>query len=391
LIDYDPFSDEALDDPNSVYKRLRAESPVHFVEKYDSWALTLFEDIWELSMDNEHFTAVKGTSSPYLLTKVIPALPNLNHMDPPEQVALRTSMMHFFMPKRVKSLEGRIRGWVTECIDSFYDQGRGDIVADLAQVIAVKVTCEAAGFPESDADKMLGLVARFSARDEGVEGMTEDGVAAFGEILGYLSGLAAERRKYTGEIESPIDVLVRAKSGGEPLSDDIVGQHLLLLLIGGTDTFPKVMATALERLEAHPEQRAELAADSSLIPQALQECLRYDMPTQFLMRSVTKEYGLRGERLQPGHSIMFVYPSGTRDEREFEDPDRFDIHRANPRILTFGHGVHRCLGSHFAKMEGVLMLEEVMRRMPDYRIDHSGAKLLRTEFVRGYTNLPFEF
>lgn len=391
MVDYDPFSDAALDDPNSVYRRLRAESPVHFLQKYDAWALTLFEDIWKLSMDNEHFTALKGTSSPYLLTKVIPPLPNLNHMDPPEQTKLRTAMMHFFMPRRVNSLEGRIRGWVTECIDAFYDAGRGDIVADLAQIVAVKVTCEAAGFPESDSKQMLDLVARFTAREEGVDGMTEDGVAAFGEILEYLAGLAAERRKYTGEIESPIDVLVRAESGGVPLSDEIVGQHLLLLLVGGTDTFPKVMATALTRLEKHPDQRAEIAADPSLIPRALQECLRYDMPTQFLMRSVSKEYGLRGKKLQPGHSIMFVYPSGNRDEREFEEPDRFDIHRANPRILTFGHGAHRCLGAHFAKMEGKIMLEEVMRRMPEYRIDHSGAKLLRTEFVRGHLELPFEF
>jgi len=391
VVDYDPFSDEALDDPNSIYRRLRAESPVHFLEKYDAWALTLFEDIWQLSMDNEHFTALKGTSSPYLLTRVIPPLPNLNHMDPPEQTKLRTAMMHFFMPRRVSSLEGRIRGWVTQCIDAFYDKGRGDIVVDLAQIIAVKVTCEAAGFPESDAEKMLDLVARFTAREEGVDGMTADGVAAFGEILEYLAGLAAERRKYTGEVESPIDVLVRAESGGAPLSDDIVGQHLLLLLVGGTDTFPKVMATALTRLEEHPDQRAELAADASLIPQALQECLRYDMPTQFLMRSVSRQCELRGKKLQPGHSIMFVYPSGNRDEREFEQPDRFDIRRDNPRILTFGHGAHRCLGAHFAKLEGKIMLEEVMRRMPEYRIDHSRAKLLRTEFVRGHLELPFEF
>lgn len=391
MVDYDPFSDEALDDPNSIYRRLRAESPVHFLEKYDAWALTLFEDIWQLSMDNEHFTALKGTSSPYLLTRVIPPLPNLNHMDPPEQTKLRTAMMHFFMPRRVSSLEGRIRGWVTQCIDAFYDKGRGDIVVDLAQIIAVKVTCEAAGFPESDAEKMLDLVARFTAREEGVDGMTADGVAAFGEILEYLAGLAAERRKYTGEVESPIDVLVRAESGGAPLSDDIVGQHLLLLLVGGTDTFPKVMATALTRLEEHPDQRAELAADASLIPQALQECLRYDMPTQFLMRSVSRQCELRGKKLQPGHSIMFVYPSGNRDEREFEQPDRFDIRRDNPRILTFGHGAHRCLGAHFAKLEGKIMLEEVMRRMPEYRIDHSRAKLLRTEFVRGHLELPFEF
>jgi cytochrome P450 len=391
VIDYDPFSDEALDDPNAIYKRLRAESPVHFVEKYESWALTLFEDIWSLSMDNEHFTATKGTSSPYLLTKAIPALPNLNHMDPPEQTQLRTAMMHFFMPRRVNALEDRIRGWVTDCIDAFYDKGRGDIVDDLAQIIAVKVTCEAAGFPEADADMMLDLVARFVAREEGVEGMTEDGIAAFGEILGYLAGLAAERRKYTGEIESPIDVLVRAESNGEPLSDDIVGQHLLLLLVGGTDTFPKVMSTALTRLEEHPDQRAQLVSDPRLIPQALQECLRFDMPTQFLMRTVSKEFELRGQKMQPGHSIMFVYPSGNRDERVFDDPDRFDIHRENARILSFGHGSHRCLGAHFAKLEGRIMLEEVLRRMPEYRIDHSSAKFLRTEFVRGHLQLPFEF
>ncbi len=100
MVEYDPFSDEALDDPNSIYKRLRAESPVHFLEKYDSWALTLFEDIWALSMDNESFTATKGTSSPYLLTRALPPLPNLNHLDPPEQSQLRTAMMHFFMPRR---------------------------------------------------------------------------------------------------------------------------------------------------------------------------------------------------------------------------------------------------------------------------------------------------
>ena len=227
MVTYDPFSDEALDDPHSIYERLRRESPVHFLEKYESWALARFEDIWNASMDNEHLSAVAGTSSPYLLTKALPAFPNLNHMDPPEQTALRSAMMHFFMPRRVRSLEGKIRGWVTDCIDSFIDKGRGDAVADLAQVVAVRVTCEAAGFPEADSEKMLDLVARFTAREEGVEGMTEDGVAAFTDMNIYLQGLASERRKYKGEPESPIDVLVRAESGGVPLSDEVVGNHSL--------------------------------------------------------------------------------------------------------------------------------------------------------------------
>ena len=391
MVTYDPFSDEALDDPHSIYKRLRTESPVHFLERYESWALARFEDIWNASMDNEHLSALDGTSSPYLLTKAIPAFPNLNHMDPPEQTVLRSAMMHYFMPRRVRSLEGKIRGWVTDCIDSFIDKGRADAVTDLGQVIAVRVTCEAAGFPEADSEKMLDLVARFTAREEGVEGMTEDGVAAFTDMNVYLQGLASERRKYKGEPESPIDVLVRAESGGVPLSNELVGNHLILLLVGGTDTFPKVMATSLIRLEEHRDQRAELVADPGLIPGALRECLRYDMPTQFLMRSVTKEFEIDGQTLAPGHTVMFLYPSGNRDEREFDDPDRFDIHRESPRILTFGHGAHRCLGAHFAEMEGKVMLEEVMRRLPNYSVDLANAKRMRTEFVQGYLELPIEF
>ena len=378
MLNYDPFSDEALDDPLAIYKRLRSESPVHFIEKYESWALARFQDIWDASMDNEHLTAVHGTSSPYLLTRAIPALPNLNHMDPPEQTQLRSAMMHYFMPRRVRSLEGKIRGWVTDCIDSFIDKGRADAVDDLAQVIAVRVTCEAAGFPEEDAEKMLHLVERFTAREEGVEGMTEDGIAAFTDMNIYLQGLARERRKYKGEPESPLDVLVRAESGGQPLSDEVVGNHLILLLVGGTDTFPKVMATSLIRLEEHNDQRAEVIANPGFIPGALHECLRYDMPTQFLMRSVKKEFELSGQRLLPGHTVMFLYPSGNRDEREFDDPDRFDIHRKSSRILSFGHGAHRCLGAHFALLEGKIMLEEVMRRLPNYSVDLSGAKRMQT-------------
>ena len=124
---------------------------------------------------------------------------------------------------------------------------------------------------------------------------------------------------------------------------------------------------------------------------ALRECLRYDMPTQFLMRSVDRRYEFRGKTLEPGQSVMFLYASGNRDPREFEDPDRFDIHRNPPRILTFGHGVHRCLGAHFAEMEGKVLLEEVLRRMPDYEVDEAGIVRERTEFIRGFSRLPIRF
>jgi cytochrome P450 len=391
VVSYDPFSEEVMRDPYPIYRRLRAESPVHYLEKYDAWALARFEDIWNASMDDAHLTATRGTSSQYLLTKTIPALPNLNHMDPPAHTRLRAAVAPYFMPRRVRSLEPRIRGFVTECIDAFSERGSADVVTELGQIVAVRVACLAVGFPESDSRYIVDLVKRFMSRAEGVVGMTPAGVAAFAEMQSYLTGLAYARRGWSGPPRDPIDVFLAAEVEGERLSDDVIGQHLILLLVGATETFPKAFSSAVLRLWQHPEQRAELVANPGLIPTALRECLRYDMPTQFLMRSVEADFELGGQTLRSGSSVMFLYPSGNRDEREFADPDRFDIHRNPPRILTFGHGIHRCLGANFAEMEGKVLLEELLRRMPRYEVDEAGIRRERTDFIHGMLNLPIRF
>jgi cytochrome P450 len=389
--DYDPYSERVLDDPYPFYRALREASPVHYLERWNTWALARFDDIWDASTDNDHFTAEQGTSTQYLLTKTIPPLPNLNHMDPPAHTRLRAALAPWFMPRRVRSLADTIRSYVGECIDAFIEAGRGDVIGDLGQIVAVRVATVAVGFPESDAAYIVDLVKRFLSREEGTVGMTETGVAAFEEMIGYLEGLAKARRSHTGSPENPIDVLLRAEVEGERLSDELVGQHLILLLVGATETFPKVFATSVLRLAEHPDQRAELARNPALIPRGLRECLRYDMPTQFLMRVVKAPVEIRGQRLEPGQPVMFLYPSGNRDEREFDDPDRFDIHRESPRILSFGHGTHRCLGAHFAEAEGRILLEELLGRIPDYDVRLDEARRDRTEFIRGYSALPIEF
>jgi cytochrome P450 len=387
MVEYDPFSQEALRDPFPIYRRLRDESPVHYLEQWDAWALSRFEDIWRASEDNAHLTATRGTSSPFLLTKAMPPFPNLNHMDPPAHTKLRAMVAPFFMPRRARSLEAQIRGFVTECIDAFIDRREADLVGELAQVVAVRVGCLAVGFPEEDADYLVDLVKRFMSRDEGTQGMTETGVKAFEEMHGYLGRISDSRRARTGDPENPIDVFVRASEEGRVPPEE-VGQHLALLLIGATETFPKAFANALVLLARHPDQRSELVADPSKIPGALRECLRCGMPTQFLMRSVAQPFELHGQKLSSGQSVMFLYASGNRDEREFEDSDRFDIHRSSPRILTFGHGTHRCLGSHFAEMEGRLLLEELLRRIPEYEVDEAGATRDVSEFIQGFNRLP---
>ena len=177
MIDYDPFSDQAQRDPFPIYRRLRDESPVHYIERWDSWALSRFEDIWRASSDSEHLTATRGTSSPFLLTKAMEAYRNLNHMDPPEHTRLRSLIAPFFMPRHVRSMTHQIRGFVTECIDSFIERGEADVVGELAQIVAIRMGCLAIGFPEQDANYLVDLVKRFTkncARDPWTRGWCHD-------------------------------------------------------------------------------------------------------------------------------------------------------------------------------------------------------------------------
>ncbi|MGH9203639.1 MAG: cytochrome P450, partial [Vicinamibacterales bacterium] len=150
-------------------------------------------------------------------------------------------------------------------------------------------------------------------------------------------------------------------------------------------------SAALWRLAQNPDQRAACARDASLIPDAFHETLRIDMPTQMLGRAIARDFELRGKTLGAGSGLLFLWGSANRDEREFTNPDTFDLYRRAPRILSFGHGQHMCLGAHVARLEGRVLIEEVLRGMPDYEIDTAGVQRLRSEFFRGFAVLPIRF
>ncbi len=188
-----------------------------------------------------------------------------------------------------------------------------------------------------------------------------------------------------------IDVFLTVEVGGKKLPDEAIASHLAMLILGGAETFPKVFASAIYRFFEHPDQRAQLVADPSQIPDAFNEVLRYDMPTQFLCRMLLRDVEFHGEIMRKGQPVLFLFPSANRDEREFENPDVFDIERRPPRILSFGHGIHACIGAHFARMEGKLTLEVTLERMPDYVVETDRLKRLRTEFVQGFESMPIKF
>jgi len=385
---FDPNAESTLTDAYGAYRRLRDEAPVYYIEAWRTWALSRFEDIWLWSNDAEHFTATEGTTAPYLVSGVIQAAENLNHMDPPKQPRLRKGLIQFFLPGALRKREGRMRGIVRESLDGLRRGGAADAVSDIGRVIATRVASDAIGFPESDRERIHDFMTRFFSAVGGAPGTEMIGAQAMQEMRDYLAEVASSRRAHQGEAENVIDVLLRTELGDGPMSDAAIGEHLVPLLVGATETFPKFASAAIYRLWQHPDQRRLLVEDPSWIPSAVRECLRLDMPTQMSMRRVRKKLTLHGQTLEPGQSVMFLWASGNRDERVFERPDELDVKRPAPRTLSFGNGIHRCLGGHLAELEGRLLLEELLSRAPHYEVDEAGIERTRNAFFNAHEKLP---
>ena len=391
-VEYDPFSDEVIHgDNHGIYKRLRDESPVYELEQWNAWALSRFEDVW-WACEGDFVSNARGATTSHLLTKVQPVLPLINSMDPPEHTRLRAGLRKHFMPARVRALEPWIRELVVGLLEPFADGGQVEFVEDFAQPLAMNVGCRVIGLPVSDGDYLRDLVARFFRREPGQAGMTEDGLGAMGEMNDYLRRISAEQRANPPEEPNAISVLRDYRDlEGNALSDDDIGSHLSLLLIGGTDTLPKVLANLMLRLQQNPDQRAELAKDSSLAVPAFNEAVRIDMPTNNMCRLLTRDVERHGVKMSEGQAVVLLYTAANRDEREFPTPDRFDMKRNPARSLGFSHGHHACIGLHVARKEGEVAINEILARFPSYEIDESGLETYATEFVKGYSAMPTRF
>jgi len=387
-IDYDPFAESVRNDPHPWYRRLRDEAPAYYMDRYDAWALSRFEDVWEASADTTRYSAAKGTTPAQLLTRDQQVAPMINLMDPPDHTRMRGALKGAFLPSPVRALEPQARKLASQLLDAARDRGGFDAVQEFGARISVTMTCLALGLPVDDGPRLTHLVQRFFQHDPDSGGIATDGIAALTELTSYCFDMVRARRRAPGSSRAAIDAILEFRHDGQGLGDEEAASHLSMLVIGGSETFPKVLASGLVRLAEYPEQRARLVADPSLVPGAFDEILRYDMPTQLLGRTLLHDVELHGETMRAGQAVVFLYASANRDSREFQDPDRFDVTRRPPRILSFGAGAHQCLGRHVARMEGRVCFEEILARFPHYELDLDRAVRLHTEFVQGFSSLP---
>jgi cytochrome P450 len=388
---YSPFDQVIFDDPYPVYDRLRAESPVHYLEEFDCWALSTFEDVWNACQTPELYTAEQGTTAGHVLQHVVEVFPALDLMDPPRHTEHRALISPRFLPGKVRKFEQDFRKIVTDRLEIVRDKGRFDVVQDLGSHLSTLSVCRVLDFPEADSDMLRGWVDAIFFREPGSIGITQAGIDGFANLDTYFLELVRERRKSGAEKDDVLGRYMAAEINGKPMTDDTVASLMKELTIAGTETLPKMLAATLRRLWEQPDARREVLGDSALMLEAFMETVRFDMPTQFMARVLKQDTEIRGRKLRAGQPVLLLYTSASRDEAEFPKADVWDLHRRAPRTVGFGHGTHACLGRHVARLEAKVAMEEILAVMPEYEVDLPASKRLYTEYVQGFSSLPIDF
>ncbi len=391
-----PYDDERPIDPRDpsffvredyydVLARLRAEDPVHQCAP-GFWAVTRYEDIRSLSRDPGHFCSGRGAlvNDPLRESEPQSGSRSILHMDPPEHAEFRGLVNRRFTPRALSGLSESIRSTASALLDEVETRAEIDFVDALAAPFPLIVIAELLGIDESDREDFRGWS---DAAIESPDLPPDETMAALGELSGFIvEHIRAKRERPGGDL---VSLLVGSEVGGCPLSKEELFMFLLTLLVAGNETTRTLLSGATLALWEHPEQRASIAADPSLIPGAVEECLRWVTPVHAFCRTATEDTVVAGSRISAGDYLCMLYASGNRDERIFgEDAARFDVRRpTNPVHLAFGFGEHVCLGASLARLEARVFVEELLARFPDYEVSGT-AERVRSTTVAGIRSLP---
>jgi cytochrome P450 len=390
MVDYNPYAYETHEDPFPVYRRLRDEAPVYRNDAIGFFALSRHADVLAAMKDFERYSSADGVSlEPQASRGGADAVMSFLAMDPPRHTRMRALVSRGFTPRRVAALEPRIRELALHYLAPFAERGACDFIRDFAARLPMDVVSEMLGVPAADRDGLRAWADTVVHREEGVVGVPAAGMQAAGNLLRYFVALVAERRR--APRDDLTGALIAAEIDGDRLSDREIVGFLFLMIIAGNETTTKLLGNALYWLWRNPAERERVRSDPGLIPRWVEETLRYDNSTQALARTLTRDTELHGEKLRAGERGFLLVGSANRDERAFEDPDRFDVLRNTSASLAFGHGTHFCLGAALARLEARVALEEVWRRMPSYEIDPARLVRVHSINVRGFASMPIEW
>jgi cytochrome P450 len=395
--EYNPLAPGFYDDPFSVYKHMRDEAPVYHSERWGWYALTRYEDIRTALLDPDQYRSFEGMDIDD--TEKDQAGPgSLPNMDNPRHDQIRKIVQPWFLPRRVGQHEDAIRMVVRDLIAKWRDQGSTDLAQELAWPLPFDVFFRLMGLPstrEEGRDQLERWVHELKGRVPGTPHLTSTAVAATEGIQDYFVALLEDRRR--NPKEDLITHIVQSEIDGEPFTDghiqptsEVLGL-MMVLFLGGVESTAGLVATLFKLLAENPDQRRLLQQDPSLIPNAVEEAVRWATPLQLTARTAHSEVTLHGVTIPAGGRVVLVTGAGNRDERQYPNPDVFDVNRGRVRNLGFGEGVHGCLGAPLARLEARIAMEEALPILGDYSLDGTPTFYPSSPNMYCWQNLPVTF
>ena len=383
---YDPYDRDILADPYPLFRRMRDEAPVYYNEKFDFYALSRFEDVERALKDRVVFSSKKGVVLDMIQADFEMPPGTLIHDEPPIHTIHRQLLSRVFTPRAMNAIEPEVRAFCAQRLDELMGRDSFDFVREFAQFVPMRVFGMLLGIPEDDQERV---------RQHIEEGMNTDGTGKdYGDdflLDGFYDEFVDDRVANPGD-----DLITRLVStrfidendDERTLTRNESLTYLAVIAGAGNHTTNRLIGWTAKVLADHPDARAEVHADRSLIPNVIEETLRFEPSSTQIGRYITEDLELHGQTIPANNAVLLLAGSANRDERQFDDPDTFDIHREIGHHLTFGYGPHFCLGTSLARLEGRVALEELLKRSSDWEVDVEHAELGSSPGVRGYASLP---
>ncbi len=410
-VEYEPFGAQWRQDPYPTYRSLRELDPVHWASEAGCFCLSRYDDVVSVLRNHEHFSSramltmlantnaqgplwrqllavgeflVRTRLNPFALQRT----ENLITSDPPRHDVMRAIVNRGFTPRRIRAWEVRAREIAQTCMGKLRRGERFDVVHDLAIPLPVTIIAELLGVPperQLDFKRWSDAVISSSTGSGRGRGMDRAIMLTMAELYGFLRDVIAQRRRHPAD--DLVSVIVAGQDGEATLSDLEVFGFVVVLLVAGNETTTNLIGNAVQALLDHPEQLELVCENTSLIPNLVEEALRFDPPIQMLFRTVTRDVEVGGVRLGAGSVVAPLIGAANRDDRRFPDGDRFDVTRDPQGHLAFGFGVHHCLGAALARLEAAAALEALVPELPRMTRSDEGRPLVDSFLVRGLTRL----
>jgi cytochrome P450 len=379
---YDPYSVDLNMAPYAVFARLREEAPLYYNDKHDFYALSRYDDVNKAVIDHETFISGRGALLEIIKSGMEIPPGTLIFEDPPIHNIHRNLLSRVFTPRKVLALEPQIREFTARCLDPLIGADTFDFVNDLGEQMPMRVIGMLLGIPEEDQ-------RRVTDHGEATLQSREVDLLASGEVFAEFIDYRTEHPS-----DDIMTDLLNAEFEDEngtvrKLAREELLMYLTVIATAGSETTTRLIGWAGKTLADHPDQRAQLVADPTLIPQAVEEILRWEPPALQIARYSTREVEYHGHVVPEGSAVLMLVGAANRDHRRFPpNGDVFDIHRDQRSHMTFGAGTHFCMGNALARLEGRVALEEILKRFPTWEVDWPNARPSQTTAVRGWDSMP---